>query len=202
MDAARQFPDLQFIDFGGGFKVAYRKGDKTTDMPALGQKLSAAFQEFCAGYGRQLEMWLEPGKYLVSESGLLLVSANQVKHTPNVAFVQVNSGLNHLIRPMMYDAYHEIVNVSNPAGNLKNYDVVGYICETDTFATDRQLNEVRENDILAILNAGAYGFTMSSQYNGRFRPAEVLVHNGQAKLIRQRETMEDILRNQILVDLE
>ena len=202
LDAARQFPDLQFIDFGGGFKVAYRKGDKTTDMPALGQKLSAAFQEFCAGYGRQLEMWLEPGKYLVSESGLLLVSANQVKHTPNVAFVQVNSGLNHLIRPMMYDAYHEIVNVSNPAGNLKNYDVVGYICETDTFATDRQLNEVRENDILAILNAGAYGFTMSSQYNGRFRPAEVLVHNGQAKLIRQRETMDDILRNQILVDLE
>ncbi len=202
LDAARQFPDLQFIDFGGGFKVAYREGDKTTDMAALGKRLSAAFQEFCTGYGRQLEMWLEPGKYLVSESGLLLVSANQVKRTPSVAFVQVNSGLNHLIRPMLYDAYHEIVNVSNPAGELKNYDVVGYICETDTFATERQLNEVRENDILAILNAGAYGFTMSSQYNGRFRPAEVLVYNGQAKLIRQRETMDDILRNQILVDLD
>lgn len=202
LNAARNFSDLQFIDFGGGFKVAYKKGDKTTDMPDLGQKLSAAFQEFCAEYGQPLEMWLEPGKYLVSESGILLVTANQVKHTPNVTFVQVNSGLNHLIRPMLYDAYHEIVNVSNPAGELKNYDVVGYICETDTFAADRQLNEVRENDILAILNAGAYGFTMSSQYNGRFRPAEVLVYNGQAKLIRQRETMDDILRNQILVDLE
>jgi len=201
-DAAREFPDLQFIDFGGGFKVAYREGDKTTDMPALGRHLSAAFREFCAQYGRPLEMWLEPGKYLVSESGVLLVTANQVKHTPNVAFVQVNSGLNHLIRPMLYDAYHEIVNVSNPAGELKNYDVVGYICETDTFAADRMINEVREDDILAILNAGAYGFTMSSQYNGRFRPAEVLVYKGEAKLIRQRETMDDILRNQILVDLD
>lgn len=201
-DAARKFPNLQFIDFGGGFKVAYREGDKTTDMPALGRHLSAAFREFCAEYGRPLEMWLEPGKYLVSESGVLLVTANQVKHTPNVTFVQVNSGLNHLIRPMLYDAYHEIVNVSNPAGELKNYDVVGYICETDTFAADRMVNEVRENDILAILNAGAYGFTMSSQYNGRFRPAEVLVYKGEAKLIRQRETMDDILRNQILVDLD
>nr|MCU0355330.1 diaminopimelate decarboxylase [Cytophagales bacterium] len=156
---------------------------------------------FCDEYGRELEMWFEPGKYLVSESGVLLVTANQVKPTPDVTFVQVNSGLNHLIRPMLYDAYHEIVNVTNPTGEPKTYDVVGYICETDTFATDRPLPEVRENDLLALLNAGAYGFTMSSQYNARFRPAEVLVHNGKAKLIRQRETMDDIMRNQVLVEM-
>ncbi len=200
-NAARNFPDLQFIDFGGGFKVAYKKGDKTTPMPELGQKLSMAFKEFCQQYGRQLEMWFEPGKYLVSESGILFVGVNQVKRTPNVTFLQVNSGLNHLIRPMMYDAYHEIVNVSNPDGTPEVYDVVGYICETDTLGSNRTLPETRENDILAIRNAGAYGFTMSSQYNSRFRPAEVLVYNGEAKLIRQHETIEDILRNQILIDL-
>lgn len=198
--AAKDFPDLQFIDFGGGFKVAYKQGDKTTNMPELGKKLTAAFQAFCQDYGRELEMWFEPGKYLVSESGTLFVKTNQVKTTPGVTFVQVNSGLNHLIRPMMYDAYHEIVNVSNPEGELHNYDVVGYICETDTLGTDRSLNEVRANDLLAIRNAGAYGFTMSSQYNGRFRPAEVLIYNGRAHLVRQRETIEDIFRNQILVD--
>ncbi|MDJ1504126.1 diaminopimelate decarboxylase [Xanthocytophaga agilis] len=197
---AKEFPDLAFIDFGGGFKVGYKKGDKTTNMPDLGEKLSAAFKEFCKDYGRELEMWFEPGKYLVSECGVLFVKANQVKQTPSITFVQVNSGLNHLIRPMMYDAYHEIVNVSNPAGELKTYDVVGYICETDTLGSDRQLNEVRADDVLALLNAGAYGFTMSSQYNARFRPAEVLVYKGEARLIRERETMEDILRNQILLD--
>jgi diaminopimelate decarboxylase len=198
---AKDFRDLQFIDFGGGFKVAYKKGDKTTNMPELGDRLSAAFQDFCKEYGRQLEMWFEPGKYLVSECGVLFVKVNQVKQTPAITFAQVNSGLNHLIRPMMYDAYHEIVNVSNPTGELKTYDVVGFICETDTLGSDRQLNEVRANDVLALLNAGAYGFTMSSQYNARFRPAEVLVYKGEARLIRQRETMEDILRNQILIEL-
>lgn len=200
-NAARNFPDLEFIDFGGGFKVAYKEGDKTTDMPALGQKLTESFKHFCQEYGRELEMWFEPGKYLVSESGYLLVKANVVKHTPTIDFVQVNSGLNHLIRPMLYDAYHEIINISNPTGELKKYDVVGYICETDTFGSDRMLNEVRENDILLIKNAGAYGFTMSSQYNSRPRPAEVLVYKGEAKLIRARETQEDITRHQILIEM-
>ncbi len=198
---ANDFRDLQFIDFGCGFKVAYKKGDKTTNMPELGEKLSTRFKNFCKEYGRELEMWFEPGKYLVSECGMLLVKVNQVKETPAITFVQVNSGLNHLIRPMMYDAYHEIINISNPTGELNTYDVVGFICETDTLGADRQLNEVRADDVLALLNAGAYGFTMSSQYNARFRPAEVLVYKGEARLIRQRETMDDILRNQILVDL-
>ena len=199
--AAQHFPELDFIDFGGGFKVAYKEGDKTTNMPELGKKLTQAFQNFCKGYGKQLEMWFEPGKFLVSEAGTLLVNANVVKETPGVSFVQVDSGLNHLIRPMLYDAYHEIVNISNPKGKPQPYDVVGYICETDTFGADRWLNEVRADDILAIRNAGAYGFTMSSQYNARVRPAEVLVYEGKALLIRERETFADILKNQVLVEL-
>lgn len=199
-DFAHSFPHLQIIDLGGGFKVAYKEGDYTTNMPELGAKLSEAFLKLSETLGRELQLWFEPGKFLVSEAGVLLVHANMVKQAPGRTFVGVNSGLNHLIRPMMYDAYHHIVNVSNPETETKGtYDVVGYICETDTFAKDRELNEVREGDILALLNAGAYGFTMSSQYNSRFRPAEVLVYNGQAHIIRERETMDDILKNQVLL---
>ncbi len=199
-ELAKSFPDLRIIDLGGGFKVAYKEGDYTTDMADLGAKLTAAFQQLSRELGRELQLWFEPGKFLVSEAGHLLVRANVVKHAPSRTFVGVNSGLNHLIRPMMYDAYHHILNVSNPAAAPETYDVVGYICETDTFATARPLPQVREGDILSFENAGAYGFTMSSQYNSRFRPAEVLVYQGEAHLIRQRETMEDILKNQVLVD--
>lgn len=199
---ARDFPSLKFIDFGSGFKVAYKEGDHVTNIYDLGLKLGRAFKEFYHSYGKQLELWIEPGKYLVSESGYLLVNANVVKATPSVTFVGVNSGLNHLIRPMMYDAYHEIVNISNPSGSQKIYTVVGNICETDTLGADRKLNEVREGDILAIKNAGAYGYSMASNYNSRFRPAEVLLWNGKAQLIRKRDTMDDLLRNQVVVDLE
>lgn len=198
---ARDFPHLRFIDFGSGFKVAYKEGDNVTNIYDLGLKLTKAFNEFCQSYGRKLEMHFEPGKFIVSEAGMLLVRTNVVKPTPTVNFVGVDSGLNHLIRPMMYDAYHEIVNLSNPKGEQKLYTVVGYICETDTFAADRKLNEVREGDILAIKNAGAYGFSMASNYNSRYRPAEVLLIQGQAKLIRKRETLEDLLRLQPEVDL-
>lgn len=196
-ELASDFPDLQFLDFGSGFKVAYKEGDHFTDVADLGAKVSAAFQAFCAGYGRELELCFEPGKFLVSESGHLLVNVNVVKQNPNRTFVQVDSGLNHLIRPMMYDAWHDIVNVSNPAGDHQRYNVVGYICETDTFATDRDLPEVRTNDVLAFKNAGAYGFSMASNYNSRPRPAEVLVYDGKPYLVRQRETFDDILRGQV-----
>lgn len=202
-DTARYYPNLRFIDFGSGFKVAYREGDSVTDMQELGAQLKKAFSEFCEAYGRELELWFEPGKFLVSECGYLLVNTNVVKATPARTFVGVDSGLNHLIRPMMYDAYHDIVNVSNPDANQTSvYTVVGYICETDTLGWDRALAEVRPGDVLAIKNAGAYGFSMSSNYNSRFRPAEVLVHSGQARLIRHRETMDDILKNQVLLDFE
>lgn len=200
-NTAGEFPDLEFMDFGSGFKVAYREGDVTTNIQQIGAEIAMRFQSFCEEYGRPLELWFEPGKFLVSEAGLLLVEANVIKQTTSTVFVGVDSGQNHLIRPMMYDAYHHITNVSNPEGTQRVYSVVGYICETDTLGYDRLLNEVREGDILAIHNAGAYGYSMSSNYNSRFRPAEVLVYDGKAHLIRKRESFEDLTRNQILIDV-
>ncbi|MHA4738257.1 diaminopimelate decarboxylase [Dyadobacter sp. MSC1_007] len=196
LETAKYFPDLEVIDLGGGFKVSYLPGDDITDMDLLGKKISKRFQTFCQEYGRELQLWFEPGKFLVSESGFLFVKTTVVKEDPARNFVHVDSGLNHLIRPMMYGSYHHILNISNPKGALKHYNVVGYICETDTFASDRELPEVRQGDVLAFLNAGAYGLTMSSNYNARFRPAEVLIDNGVAKLVRRRETMEDLLKTQ------
>jgi diaminopimelate decarboxylase len=199
---AKHFSNLEFIDFGSGFKVAYKKGDKVTNIEELGEKMTARFQAFCKEYGKDLAIWFEPGKYLVSDSGLLLVNVNVVKQTPAATFLGVNSGLNHLIRPMMYNAHHDIVNISNTSNSLtKKYSVVGYICETDTFAWDMEMSESHEGDILAIKNAGAYGYSMSSNYNSRFRPAEVLIYNGKAQLIRKREVFEDILKNQVELDI-
>lgn len=200
-DAAKDFKNLEFIDFGSGFKVGYKEGDIVTDITELGQKLGDAFKAFCKRYGRELEMWFEPGKFLVSESGTFLATTNVVKTTPATVFAGVNSGLNHLIRPMMYDAYHEIFNVSNPGGTQRIYTIVGYICETDTFGVDRKLNEVKEGDILGFKNAGAYAFSMASNYNSRLRPAEVLIYQGKAHLIRKREEFEDLIRNQVEVEI-
>lgn len=200
-EAARSFKDLEFMDFGSGFKVKYSPSDNTTNIEELGQKLGVRFEEFCKEYGKDLAIMFEPGKFLVSESGFLFVRTNVIKQTTSTVFAGVDSGQNHLIRPMMYDAYHHITNVSNPSGTLRIYSVVGYICETDTFGWDRKLNEVREGDILVLHNAGAYGYSMSSNYNSRYRPAEVMVHNGQAKLIRRRENLEDLLATQIEIDL-
>ena len=200
-DAAAQFPDLAFLDFGSGFKVAYKEDDVVTDVEELGKAITERFKAFCAEYGRELELWFEPGKFLVSESGYLLVTVNVIKQTTATVFVGVDSGQNHLIRPMFYDAYHRIVNLSNPTGKPRVYTVVGYICETDTFGLDRRLNEVREGDILAICNAGAYGFAMSNNYNSRLRPAEVLIYKEKAYLARKREVLDDLLRNQVEVPL-
>lgn len=195
-EAAMQFPNLKFLDFGGGFKVAYKPQDVATDVMEVGRAVGSAFQEFCKKYGRQLELWLEPGKFLVSEAGYLLVKSTVVKPTPSVTFVGIDSGLNHLIRPMMYDAYHSVYNLSNPEGKKEKYNVVGYICETDTIASHRELNEVKEGDLLVIKNAGAYGYSMSSNYNSRLRPAEVLIWEGKSLLIRRREEFEDLIRHQ------
>ena len=194
---ADHFPNLKYIDLGSGFKVSYQPGDKETDVQTLGEKVAEAFQKFEAESGKKPEVWFEPGKYMVSQAGYFLVKANVIKQTPATVFVGVNSGFNHLIRPMMYDAYHHIENISNLQGTPRIYTVVGNICETDTFAWDRTINEVRESDILAIHNAGAYGFEMASTFNSRVRPAEVLVKNGEASLIRKRETLEDLLKNQV-----
>lgn len=198
LETALRFPDLQYVDFGSGFKVAYKPGDMTTDIEYLGKRMTERFNAFCNEYGRELEIHFEPGKFLVSEAGYFLAKVNVIKQTTATVFAGIDSGSNHLIRPMFYDAYHHITNLSNPEGTLRVYTVVGYICETDTFAWDRPLNEVREGDILCFQNAGAYGHVMSSNYNSRFRPAEVLVDNGVAKLIRRRETLEDLLASQII----
>ncbi len=199
-DASADFPDLKFFDFGSGFKVAYKEGDITTDIEDLGKRISKRFNTFCEKYGRDLELWFEPGKFIVSEAGYFLVKTNVIKQTTSAVFVGVDSGQNHLIRPMFYDAYHHVTNISNPHGTPRVYNVVGYICETDTFGWDRKLNEVREGDILAFHNAGAYCYAMSNNYNSRFRPAEVLILDGKAHLIRKREEMENLTRN--LVEIE
>jgi diaminopimelate decarboxylase len=193
------FPELDFIDLGSGFKVAYRPGDPETDVDQLGQKLSEAFNNFSKSYPRPLEMWFEPGKYLVSQAGYFLVKANVIKTTTATVFVGVNSGFNHLIRPMFYEAFHLIRNISNPKGPERIYTVVGNICETDTFGWDRKINEVREGDFLVMYNAGAYGYEMASNFNSRLKPAEVLVKDGKAHLIRRRDTLEDLLSHQIEV---
>jgi len=200
-DTAKHFRELKFIDFGSGFKVPYKEGDIQTDIEELGEKLSQRFLEFCKLYGRNLTLAFEPGKFLVSEAGFFLVKVNVVKQTTSTVFAQIDSGFNHLIRSMFYGATHFIENISNPEGKKRFYSVVGYICETDTFASNRQIAEISEGDILCFRNAGAYCYTMASNYNSRPRPAEVLWIDGQAKLIRKAETLEDLLRNQVEIDL-
>lgn len=200
-EVAKHFSNLRFIDFGSGFKINYHQEDKSTNLQELADRLQDKFLQFCEDYGKPLEMWLEPGKILVSEAGQFLAKVNVVKENPAVTFVGVDSGFNHLIRPMFYDAYQQIDNISNPDGPKKKYNVVGYICETDTFGSERELNEVRPGDILSIKNAGAYGFSMASNYNSRLRPAEVMIYQGKAHLIRQRETLDDLVKNQIIIDL-
>ncbi|MCD2260879.1 diaminopimelate decarboxylase [Psychroserpens luteolus] len=200
-DTAKNFKNLDFIDFGSGFKVPYKTGDIETNVEELGEKLSKRFNQFCKNYGKQLTLAFEPGKFLVSEAGYFLTRVNVVKQTTSTVFAQVDSGFNHLIRPMLYGSQHEIINISNPNGRERFYSVVGYICETDTFANNRRINEITEDDILAFKNAGAYCYSMASNYNSRYRPAEVLWYNKKAHLIRKRETFDDILQNQVAIDL-
>src|SRR6185437_11003050 len=196
-DLIPKFKELQFIDLGGGFKVPYKDGDGETNISELAKKVKQAFENHPNPGNRPLQVWFEPGKFLVSECGYFITKVNVLKQTDAATFVSIDSGFNHLIRPMFYDAYHRIVNVSNPQGAHKRYSVVGNICETDTFAWDRSISEVREGDYLVFYNAGAYGFEMSSNFNSRYKPAEVLLKDGQAHLIRRRDTFEDLLRNQV-----
>ena len=199
-DTAKHFKELQFIDFGSGFKVPYKEGDIQTNIEELGERLSSRFLEFCKEYGRNLTLAFEPGKFLVSEAGYFLVKVNVIKQTTSTVFAGIDSGFNHLIRPMFYGATHSIENISNTEGRKRFYSVVGYICETDTFASNRQISEITEGDILCFRNAGAYCYTMASNYNSRLRPAEVLWINGEAKLIRKAETFEDLLHNQVEIE--
>ena len=196
-DAAKNFKDLEFLDFGSGFKVPYREGDIETDIEELGAQLTSKFKTFCKEYGKDLALAFEPGKYLVSESGKFLARVNVIKQTTSTVFAGIDTGFNHLIRPMFYGSHHEINNISNPDGKARFYSVVGYICETDTFGNNRRISEIREGDILAFSNAGAYCFSMASNFNSRYRPPEVLWYEGKAHLIRERETFEDLTRHQV-----
>jgi len=196
-ETANHFDDLKFLDFGSGFKVKYKPNDYETDIADLGKILSNRFNQFSKNYGKDLTLIIEPGKFLVSESGQFLTTVSTVKNTNDKQFAFVDAGLNQLIRPMLYGAYHHIINISNPSGKPTNYDVVGYICETDTFANDQTITTIKTGDILAFQNAGAYAFTMASNYNSRLRPAEVLCVDGECKLIRKRETFEDLTHNQV-----
>ena len=196
-ETAKNFKNLDFIDFGSGFKVPYKDGDIETNVEELGKKLSTRFNEFCKEYGKELTLAFEPGKFLVSEAGFFLAKVNVVKQTTSTVFASIDSGFNHLIRPMLYGASHMIENISNLEGRERYYSIVGYICETDTFANNRRINEITEGDILCFKNAGAYCFTMASNYNSRFRPPEVLWHDGKAILIREGETFEDLIKNQV-----
>ena len=198
---AKSFDNLEFLDFGSGFKVPYHPNDIETNVEELGEKLGERFQSFCEDYGKNLTLVFEPGKFLVSEAGYFLTQVNAVKQTTSTVFAQVNSGFNHLIRPMLYGSQHQIVNISNPNGRERFYSVVGYICETDTFANNRRINEISEGDMLCFYNTGAYCFSMASNYNARFRPAEVLWHQGEAKLIRKAEQFKDLIQNQVVLDL-
>jgi diaminopimelate decarboxylase len=200
-ETAKNFTTLDFIDFGSGFKVPYKKGDIETNVEELGKKLTKRFLAFEKEYGRELTLAFEPGKFLVSEAGYFLAKVNVVKQTTSTVFAGIDSGFNHLIRPMLYGSQHHIENISHPKGKERFYSVVGYICETDTFATNRKIAEIKEGDILCFRNAGAYCFSMSSNYNSRFKPAEVLWKDGKAQLIRAQETLDDILKNQIEVEI-
>ena len=198
---APQFPELEFMDLGGGFKVPYKPGENGVDIGSIGQKVANEFSAFEKKHHRHIQVWFEPGKFMVSEAGYFITKVNVLKPSSSTTFAGVDSGLNHFIRPMFYGSYHVIENISNPGGPQENYTVVGNICETDTFAEDRPLHQVREGDYLVFRNAGAYGYEMASNYNSRYRPAEVLVINGKAHLIRRREEFDDLVRNQVDLNL-
>jgi len=198
LEQALNFENLDFIDIGGGIGVPYKPEEQKLDMEELKNIVNQKFKEFCEKYGKNVSLWIEPGRFLVAESGYLLVNVNTVKTNPCYKFVGTNSGFNHLVRPTMYDSYHEIVNLSNLEGQKEVVTVCGNICESgDIFAKDRLINQVREGDILAILNAGAYGYSMGSNYNFRPLPAEILINGNDVRLIRRRESFEELLRNQV-----
>jgi len=191
------FPSVEVLDFGGGFKVPYAPGEQGTDMALLGLEVNKVMQQLSEKFGRKLTAWFEPGKYMVSEAGFFIAKVNVLKTSGDIIFAGLNTGLNHLIRPMFYDAYHHIDNITSPTNPPKQYAVVGNICETDNFAWDRAIPTIAEGELLVFYNAGAYGYEMASNYNARFKPAQVLYQNGEAKLISRADRFEDLLTLQV-----
>lgn len=195
LSVARELPHLEFIDFGGGLGVPYNENQAPLDLPTIGRSAGELMRAFCAEYGRDIELRLEPGRFLVAEAGKLLTTVTAVKTNPDGrTFVGCDSGFNHLIRPTMYGSYHPIANLSNPNGAVMTQDVVGNVCESgDIFARDRDLPQCRVGDVLAIGFAGAYGMSMASTYNLRPLPAEVVVSGETARCVRPRLSVDDLL---------
>ena len=190
---------FDFIDIGGGIGVPYRPEEPEIDLDLFSETLFGFIKEKLVEYNLgEPEIWVEPGRYLVAESGVILTRVTTLKSTPGKTFVGVDAGFNTLIRPAMYGSYHHIINASGLNNPVKTYDVYGPLCESgDIFARGREIQEIEEGDLLAIMNAGAYGFSMASNYNTRLRPAEVLVFAGESRIIRKRESMDDLLRGQV-----
>lgn len=187
------FPDLEFIDFGGGLKVNYTPTAQHIDWKKFGEKVSEVFTKFCKNYGKELYMYFEPGKFVVAESGYLIIEVNTLKNNRGRLIAGTNSGFNHLIRPLLYGSYHHIENLTNPNGKKYLYDVCGNICESgDCFAEQRELPEIREGDLLVIKTAGAYCYSMGSIYNLRSMPSELLVIDDQEYLITKKLSSSQI----------
>jgi len=200
LDVARRLPHLQFIDFGGGLGVPYRPDDQPIDLMTLGKQAGELMRAFCADYGRELQMRLEPGRYLAAEAGTLYTMVTSVKTRPAYdgeaerCFIGCDTGFNHLLRPCLYGSYHPIGNVTRPMAETRRVDVVGNVCESgDIFARDREIPEPRTGDILAIGCAGAYGMSMASTYNLRPLPAELVVEDGDVRMVRERRSIDDLL---------
>ena len=194
---AKKFKNVKILNFGGGLKIPYFKGDSKTNILSLSNSIKKLINDNSFVIENNLKIILEPGKFLVGESGYFLTKVNYVKKTPNKLFIQLNSGFNHFIRPTFYDSFHEIINITNPNDKKYEYDVVGYICEQDNFALKRKISNVRKGDILCFKNAGAYCSSMSSNYNSRIKPAEVCIWENKLIKIKEREDLNNILNGQI-----
>jgi diaminopimelate decarboxylase len=194
---ARDFKNIESIDLGGGIKIPYYKNDTSTNLNDYVKEVSKELKKFELEFKKKLKLIFEPGKFLVSDCGFFITKVNYIKSTKTKDFLQVDSGFNHLLRPTLYGSHHEIINLSNPAGKKKEYDVVGYICEKDTFAEKRKISEASIGDLICFKNAGAYGFNMSSNYNSRLKPAEVCIYNNKILKIREAQSLKDLLIGQI-----
>lgn len=207
LSIARQFPDLKFIDMGGGFGIPYKKeeGEAALDLEGLGREIDKALYAFAEEYGRKVTFRIEPGRYIAAECGMLLGRVHSIKNNHDKKFIGCDIGFNVLVRPMMYDSYHGVEiyrEGGEPSAKEETVTIVGNICESgDILAKDRTLPEILSGDILGVLDAGAYGHVMSSNYNNRLRPVEILIReDGSVDLIRERDTLEDLVRHMKKID--
>lgn len=197
LDASVSFKDLRFINVGGGLGIPYRPDEKALDMSSFDSLIVEPLKAFIEGHpSDDLSIWFEPGRFFTAQCGVLLARVNTVKEGTARTFAGTDSGMNHLVRPAMYGSYHHVENLSNPDGPEKVYDVVGNICESsDFFAKDRAVSKLREGDIIGVLDAGAYGMSMTTSYNMRSEPAEVWIDaSGSQRLVRSRKSVEEMVQ--------